>query len=390
MFKCKINYSETMPKRYLLFLILQCFICTAAFEINARTFTIVLDPGHGGKDPGCIGAVGTKEKTVNLAIALRLGSLIAANHKDVKVIYTRKTDVFVPLIQRTEIANKHKADLFISIHADAVAAKNASNVYGTGTFTLGTAKTDENLEVAKRENAVILLEDDYQTRYQGFDPNSAESYIMFETLQGTHQSQSIQLASFIQSEFKTRAKRHDRQVRQAPYLVLKTAGMPAVLVETGFLSNRNEERFLATTEGRNKIANAIYHGFNSYKEAYDRHNGVTAALPSTPKSESQSTSDKAISKSASKTSASKTSTNKISDQAEYRVQFLSYHKKLNKGAPQLKGLWPVDYYIEKGTYRYTYGGSTDFKEITRTQRQVRAKFKDAFVIRFQNGKRITR
>ncbi|MEG1905482.1 MAG: N-acetylmuramoyl-L-alanine amidase [Bacteroidales bacterium] len=387
-----------MGKHYLLFILLYCCLVFPASEVSAKTFTIVLDPGHGGKDPGCIGAGGTKEKTVNLAVALKLGQLIEANHKDVKVVYTRKTDIFVPLIQRTEIANKHKADLFISIHADAVPAKNAASAYGTGTFTLGTAKTDENLEVAKRENAVILLEDDYQTRYQGFDPNSAESYIMFETLQGTHQTQSIQLASLIQTEFRTRAKRHDRQVRQAPYLVLKTASMPAVLVETGFLSNRNEEKYLASAEGRNKISAAIYHGFNSYKEAYDRHNGVTAvAQPayretetpkSTPKSNTSTNTNKQ--QTDRKITETKSAKSNPKGKIEYRVQFLSYHKKLTKGAPQLKGLWPVDYYVEKGTYRFTYGSTTDFNEITRIQRQVRGKFKDAFVIRFQDGKRIAR
>lgn len=385
-----------MKKNYRFFSILACLLSVITFEVSAKNFVVVIDAGHGGKDPGCIGKGGTKEKTVNLAVSLKLGQLIEANHKDVKVIYTRKTDVFLPLNQRTEIANRNKADLFISIHADAV---NSPSAYGTGSFTLGTAKTEENLELAKRENAVILLEDDYHTRYQGFDPNSAESYIMFETLQGTHQTQSIQLATHIQKEFKHRAQRHDRQVRQAPYLVLKTACMPAVLVETGFLSNRNEERFLASAEGRNKIANAIYHGFNSYKESFDRHNGIKTVSnrpaqiipdeprqntrPTTSTAKPQQTSDKKI-----------TQTNKPSGSSSkkivYKIQFLSYHKKLQKGAPQLKGLWPVEYTVEKGTYRYTFGSTSNFNEATRIQRQVRNKFKDAFVIRYENGERMNR
>ena len=375
-----------MSKRYLFLALIICSVFPLMAQNRDKTFKIVLDAGHGGRDPGCIGANGVKEKDVNLSVALKLGQLIEANHKDVKVIYTRKNDTFIPLIQRTEIANKNKADLFISIHADAVPKKNAASAYGTGTFTLGTAKTDENLEVAKRENAVILLEDDYQTRYQGFDPNSTESYIMFELLQGTHQSQSIQLASLIQTEFRTRAKRHDRQVRQAPYLVLKTAGMPAVLVETGFLSNRNEEKFLASAEGKNRIANAIYHGFRNYKEAYDRHNGVTAV---TQKAEPAkvNTNQKAAER---KITETPKQSNNSTAEIVYKVQFLSYHKKLNKGAAQLKGLWPVDHYVEKGTYRYTFGSSTDFSEISKIQRQVRSKFKDAFVVRFKNGERITR
>ncbi|MEG1586181.1 MAG: N-acetylmuramoyl-L-alanine amidase [Bacteroidales bacterium] len=381
-----------MSKRYLfLATLITIFYSFLSAQSTEKSFKIVLDAGHGGRDPGCIGPNRVKEKEVNLSVALKLGQLIEANHKDVKVIYTRKTDVFVPLIERTEIANKHKADLFISIHADAVPRKNAAGAYGAGTFTLGTAKTDENLEVAKRENAVILLEDDYQTSYQGFDPNSAESYIMFETLQGTHQTQSIQLASLIQHEFKNRAKRYDRQVRQAPYLVLKTAGMPAVLVETGFLSNHNEEKFLATTEGKNRIANAIYHGFRNYKDAFDRHNGITASIPDN-KIISQPVSEKATARPVSSTEKKIIASAKNNQQGKivYKVQFLSYHKKLSKGAPQLKGLWPVDYHLEKGTYRYTYGSSTNFSEITKTQQQVRKKFKDAFVVRFRNGERITR
>lgn len=375
-----------MSKRYLFLALIICSVFPLMAQNRDKTFKIVLDAGHGGRDPGCIGTNGVKEKDVNLSVALKLGQLIEANHKDVKVIYTRKNDTFIPLIQRTEIANKNKADLFISIHADAVPKKNAASAYGTGTFTLGTAKTDENLEVAKRENAVILLEDDYQTRYQGFDPNSTESYIMFELLQGTHQSQSIQLASLIQTEFRTRAKRHDRQVRQAPYLVLKTAGMPAVLVETGFLSNRNEEKFLASAEGKNRIANAIYHGFRNYKEAYDRHNGVTAVTQKAEPAKGSANQKAAERKITETPKQSNNSTAEI----VYKVQFLSYHKKLNKGAAQLKGLWPVDHYVEKGTYRYTFGSSTDFSEISKIQRQVRSKFKDAFVVRFKNGERITR
>lgn len=383
-----------MEKNFRFFTLLICFLPFMAFELSAKDFVVVIDAGHGGKDPGCIGKGGTKEKTVNLAISLKLGQLIEANHKDVKVVYTRKTDVFVPLIQRTEIANRHKADLFISIHADAV---NSSAAYGTGSFTLGTAKTEENLEIAKRENAVILLEDDYQTRYQGFDPNSAESYIMFETLQGTHQTQSIQLASFIQSEFKHRAKRHDRQVRQAPYLVLKTAGMPAVLVETGFLSNREEERFLASTDGKNKIASAIYHGFSSYKEAFDRHNGVKTIsnrpvqnIPEQPRESVKTTTTPKTQQVSNRKMTQTKSTTAASGKTIYKIQFLSYHRKLQKGAAQLKGLWPVEYTVEKGTYRYTYGSTSDFNEATRIQRQVRNKFKDAFVVRYRNGERVSR
>lgn len=363
---------------------------------NAK-FKIVIDPGHGGKDGGCIGTV-LKEKDLNLSIALKLGKLIEDNHNDVEVIYTRKTDKFIALNERTEIANRHKADLFVSIHADAIPrTKNTASAFGAGTFTLGTAKTEENLEVAKRENAVIVMEDNYKTSYQGFDPNIAESYIMFETLQGAHQTQSIQFASFIQDEFRTRAQRHDRQVRQAPYLVLKTAGMPAVLVEVGFLSNAKEEKFLATNEGKNKMASAIYHGFSNYKNSFDRHNQATTApsnnRPVTPKESTATAVSSSTAKPVTeerKMEKSASSQNNNAGKVVYKVQFLSYHKKLAKGAPQLKGLWPVDMYLENGTYRYAYGETTNFQEITKLQTEVRRKFKDAFVVRFKDGKRITK
>ena len=196
-----------------------------------------------------------RSKDVVLDIALKLGNYIENNNKDVKVVYTSKTDIYLTLKERARIDNKNKGDLFISIHADAIpAGKNSSTAYGAGTFTMGVAHSAENLEMAKRENTVILLEDDYQTSYASFDPKSSESYIMFELLQGTHQKQSFQIAQSIQKELTTRAKRNNRDVRQAPILVLKEASMPSVLVEVGFLSNINEERFLNSQDGRKTIS----------------------------------------------------------------------------------------------------------------------------------------
>ena len=390
----QIDFVE-MKKKDLLYILLFLFGYISSIPNlpaqNKGKFKVTIDAGHGGKDPGCIGTKKVKEKNINLAIALKLGKLIRNNYQDIEVIYTRKTDVFVPLNKRTEIANRNKCDLFISIHADAVPSKYSNSAYGAGSFTLGTAKTKENLEVAKRENSVILLEDNYQQQYQGFDPNSAESYIMFETLQSTHQSQSIQLASFIQNAFRNKAKRYDRQVRQAPYLVLKTASMPAVLVETGFLSNPKEESFLSSEEGQQKIANAIFYGFSQYKDSFDRHNSSSIKrrrdnnTQNTAKEgnlEKQRSNPNIEEKDIYQQEAS-TEDNIIS----YKVQFLSYYKKLNKGATQLKGLWPVDYYKTGNTYRYTYGNTTDYNEILRLQRNVRKKFNDAFVIKFRNGER---
>jgi N-acetylmuramoyl-L-alanine amidase len=202
-----------------------------------KAFTVVIDAGHGGHDAGAMGSI-INEKEINLAVALKLGNLISENLNDVKVVFTRKTDRFIELDERANIANRNKANLFISIHTNSLEIKNKSSrlVSGTETFTLGLARTEENLEVAKRENSVILLEEDYQQKYEGFDPNSTESYIIFELMQNKYMEQSVSFASEIQKVFKS-AKRSDRGVKQAGLLVLRKASMPSVLVELGFISN---------------------------------------------------------------------------------------------------------------------------------------------------------
>ena len=212
-------------------------------------------------------------------MALELGRLISENHKDVKVVYTRKTDVFIELDERANIANRNKADLFISIHTNAV--KRGSTVQGTETYTLGLARTDENLEVAMRENSAILLEDNYLQKYEGFDPTSSESYIIFEFMQNKHMEQSIGLASEVQKSF-TSAKRVDRGVRQAGFLVLRKTSMPSVLVELGYISTKSEERFLASSAGQKKLASAIYNAFTKYKWEYDRKRGALGQMSSKP------------------------------------------------------------------------------------------------------------
>ena len=207
-------------------LVIALFFVLPVSQAKEKTFTVVIDAGHGGKDPGARGS-SINEKAINLAVALRLGSLISEKHDDVKVIYTRKTDVFIELDERANIANRNKADLFISIHTNAV--KRGSSVSGTETYTLGLARTDENLEVAMRENSAILLEDNYLQKYEGFDPTSSESYIIFEFMQNKHMEQSISLASEVQKCF-TSAKRNNRGVRQAGFLVLRKTSMPSILV----------------------------------------------------------------------------------------------------------------------------------------------------------------
>lgn len=229
---------------------------------------IVIDAGHGGHDPGTLGKF-SKEKEIALKIALELGSIIKKHLKDVEVIYTRDSDKFIDLDVRAEIANKSNADLFISIHCNAFPRKD---VYGTETYVLGTHKTKDNLEVAKRENSVILLEQDYEDKYEGFDPKSPESHILFELFQNAHLENSLDLAANIETQFKTRAGRRSRGVKQAGFWVLWRTSMPAVLVETGYLSNPSEEKDLNDQVQQSYIASAIFRAIRDYKQDMESSN----------------------------------------------------------------------------------------------------------------------
>ncbi len=229
----------------------------------AKDFVLVIDAGHGGKDPGAVGKT-SKEKDINLKVALALGKLIQDNLKDVKVVYTRKTDVFVELDQRAKIANQNKADLFLSIHTNASAGNKT--VKGTETYTLGMHRAASNLEVAKRENSAIMLEKDYEERYEGFNPKSSESYIIFELMQDEYMKQSVSLAGMIQKQFASTAKRNNRGVHQAGFLVLRATSMPSCLVEVGYISTPEEEKYLNTQEGVNNLSKSLYNAIKQYKE----------------------------------------------------------------------------------------------------------------------------
>ena len=232
----------------------------AAEPAAAKTFTLVIDAGHGGRDAGALGKTG-KEKNINLSVALALGRLFEQNCPEVKVVYTRKTDVFVPLQERANIANKAKADLFISIHTNSVAS-GKSTVSGAETYTLGMHRAAENLEVAKRENSVITYESNYKTQYQGFDPNKAESYIIFELMQDRYMQESIKLAKNIQQEYGN-AGRKNKGVHQAGFLVLRETSMPSVLTEVGFISHPTEERYLTSQQGISELGSCLYRGIQS-------------------------------------------------------------------------------------------------------------------------------
>lgn len=375
-------------------LVLMLPFCSA--DAQKHKFVVVIDAGHGGHDPGAIGKI-SKEKNINLGVALLLGNLIKEKCPDTKVVYTRSRDVFIPLARRAEIANDVKADLFISIHTNSVGGNR--NVQGASTWTLGLAKSDANLEVAKRENAVILYEDDYKTRYAGFNPNSAESYIIFEFMQDKYMSQSVHLASLVQKEFKQHGRRIDRGVHQAGFLVLKASAMPSILVELGFISSPQEERYLNSENGRKTLANSIFRAFLTYKREQEmRLNGqATTTIPpseadsfvDTPVDTPTVASDEEVEASKSKPVAkAKTTTSSDKQAPVFKIQILTSTKSLSLHDKQFKGLKGIEYYKEKGLYKYTYGASTDYNEILRLKRSISSKIKDAFIIAFKNGKKM--
>lgn len=360
-----------------------------------KVFTVVIDAGHGGNDPGAIGRKG-REKNINLNVALKLGNLIQQNCSDTRVVYTRKKDVFVPLHRRAEIANEAKADLFISIHTNSLASRN-SRVSGTETYTLGLHRTDENLEVAKKENAVILIEDDYKQRYAGFNPNSSESYIIFEFLQDKNMAQSVSFARLVQGQFRA-SRRVDKGVHQAGFLVLRETSMPSVLVELGYITNQQEEAFLLSENGSSVLAQSMYRAFLTYKQNKGRVTALPdargeetvktehAVKPSVVHSESAAVSS---GKTSSEKASAKTSSSKTLGQPVFKIQILTSGKVLPKNSRLLKGLTPVSYYKEGGIIKYTYGEDTDYNKILRLKRtKVDAKFKDAFIIAFRNGEKM--
>jgi len=244
-------------------------ILSFAASAASKKFVLVIDPGHGGKDAGALGAF-SKEKDINLSVAMAFGRQVQRNCHDVKVIYTRTTDVFIGLKERAEIANKNKADLFISVHTNAL--PGGKQAYGMETYTLGMHRAGDNLDVAKRENAVILIEKDYKQSYQGFNPNSSESYIMFEFMQDRNMANSVDLAKMVQRETCASASRPDKGVHQAGFLVLRETSMPGCLIELGFITTPDEERLLNDRAKVENIAAGIYRAFVNYKNKY--HNNI--------------------------------------------------------------------------------------------------------------------
>ena len=342
---------------------------------EAKLQTIVIDPGHGGRDPGSISPSGkTFEKTICLAVALKLGKLIQEHYPDVNVIYTRKTDVLIALDRRTDIANKNHADLFISIHVNAIKSTTPS---GSETFIMGMDRSDSNMEVSKRENSVIVYEEDYTTKYAGFDPNNPESYIIFSLMQNAHMEQSLLFASMVQEALGKDPIRINRGVKQQNLLVLWRTTMPAVLVELGFISNTKDRVTLISDEGQNKLAKALFQAFSRYKQRYDGQHSPLTVLPST---DSLNHSQKNVEQL--QNEAQEPQNHTISPDTLYRVQILASAKLLPAKSSEYKGYTNVQHTKSGKLYKYTVGSFTRLSEAQAYCRQVRQKFPQAFVVAF--------
>ena len=367
---------------------------TAQKAAQKKAFTVVIDAGHGGHDPGAMGKL-TQEKKLNLEVSQRLEQQIKLHHPDVKVVMTRKNDVFLTLQQRADIVNKNNADLFICIHTNA--AENR-NVTGTETFVLGVDKMQSNLDVAMRENAVMLLEDDYQTTYEGFDPNSVDSYIMFELMQDQYIDQSLNFATLVQHQF-TSIGRSDRGVRQAGFWVLHKSACPSVLIEMGFISNINEEKYLASDKGKEDITNSIYQAFEQYKSAYDRKHGIVKASQAESKPAEVKADKPAEVKADKPAEAAKPAEAKAVKPEEaakpaeatkpvYKVQIFSTLKPVPAGDPTFRGLKNCQCTKDGKFYKYTYGEDADYQTILDIQQELKTKFKDCFIVAFLGNKQI--
>lgn len=350
---------------------------TLSYGQSGSTFTklktVVIDPGHGGYDAGCISKNGKyKEKNIALSVSLKLGALIKEKYPEVKVLYTRSTDKFVELGERAAIANRNKADLFISIHVNSTQSTQAS---GTETWVMGTHKSESNFELCKAENSVIKLENDYESKYEGFDPNSPESYIIFSLLQNTHLEQSLQLAGHIQKHFGKGPIYTNRGVKQGGLLVLWKTTMPSVLVEIGFLSNPKDYNILINKEKQDQIAGRIFNAFQSYKEDYESggktgtESAGTAAGNTPP----------AI---APRTDAGR----EDNSGAFFSIQILSVNKILANNAPDLKGRKDYTYIKVGNLYKYCVGKYATRQEAAKNLPDVRKAFPGAFVIQIKDGK----
>ena len=361
-------------------------------------WVVVIDAGHGGKDPGTVG-MKVKEKDINLAVALRTGQYIKDNLPDVKVIYSRDEDSFIGLAERADVANRNKADIFISIHSNAM---NDKRFTGAETWVLGQSKDEANLQVAMKENSVITFEKDYQAKYEGYDPNSVESFIIFSLMQNTYLKQSTEFASMIQDQIRDRVGRKDRGVKQAGFVVLWRTTMPSVLVELGFLSNAEEEKYLLSETGQDYLASAIYRAFRDYKLTIDNRSGLNANGtvhddPAVPVKE-DSTGRPAAEVKKEETEAAPAPVpvpvpplteirpEMVTDDIIFMVQISAMPKNKPMSQDQITGIGKITKIEESERIKYGAGSFSVYEDAVKYRRTLTLGFPDAFVIAVKNGK----
>lgn len=391
-----------MCKKVTLIWALMCMFVMTSLAANKR-FTLVIDPGHGGHDAGALGTI-SKEKNINLAVALRFGKYVEQNLPEVRVIYTRTKDVFIPLNERANIANRANADLFISVHTNALPAGKVAR--GFETYTLGMHRAKDNLDVAMRENSVISMEKDYQQRYQGFDPRSSESYIIFEFIQGKNMERSVDLARMIQRGVCDGANRPDKGVHQAGFLVLRETSMPGCLIELGFITTPDEERLLNNDSRVDDIARGIYEAFAKYKNKYDRSVSVPyrakdseeVNIPKIVPDQEPAPKTRVVTRGKQpkreeatpeqpKRVEKKVKKAEVADAPVFKLQIFVGSRNLRKGDAHFKGETDYDSFQEGNLVKYTLGASTNYNEIYRLRKEKLDKFPEAFIIAFKNGQK---
>ena len=374
----KIYHSDLLNLKRIIALFL--LITTVVFACKSQNANngikkIVIDPGHGGKDPGNLGTGRYKktEKHIALDISLLFGKYVNEAYPEIEIIYTRNTnDKFLELRERTQLANDNNADLFISIHCDAFTNPNA---YGAGVFVMGMSKLKTNMDIAMKENAVIYLEDDYKQNYEGFDPNTPESYIVFSLTQNTHLDQSLQIAEEVEQQFATRANRKSRGVKQAPFYVISRANMPSILIECGFLTNPKEEDYLNSQQGKEYLASAIFRAFRSYKESIDK----ASAQVEKQQEKNQEKENKKVKE--------KNEKKELKVNIIFKVQIGTYLKDM-KNSEKFSGV-QTEEKVVNGTYKYFVGNTSSKIEVDKLKKTMVEKgFNGAFVIAFKDGIRI--
>jgi len=388
-----------MNSKFFFLVYLLIFFMTVPCEAqkDGKTFKVVIDAGHGGKDPGCLGSY-TKEKDVALNVALKTGKLISDNCPNVKVIYTRNTDVFVELYRRAKIANDNHADLFISFHCNA---NDNHGAHGVETFVMGLHKSEANLAVARAENAAMLMEKDYEKNYGGFNPNSPESAVMFSLYSSAYLNNSILLADKVQKNLVGTTKMLDRGVKQAGYWVLWAVSMPSILIEMGFLSNPAEEKYLSDEKHKEDIANAIFQGFASY---YTQMTGnkvnVSNVNTKANQTEEQTNSDKKhdnsndnipdsqSDKAEKGEEAASGNASVKSDEIRFRVQFMALPDKVSSNDKRLKNIPELNCYFENNLWKYTAGNAENLQSAKEILNEIKAKYPDAFIIAFKGDEKI--